>query len=127
MKEHFELRERVIGQHVSGKSGTQIAKELNIKRRFVYHVIEDYRNGKTTFCPKLKGDEPEKWIDRFEHKSYCIFVPVENIEEVENQMIADITVESQNHSFVAGDGFLSSNSGIKEVRVKMKVLASLFP
>jgi hypothetical protein len=31
------------------------------------------------------------------------------IEEIENRMISDITVESDNHSFIAGNNFLSSN------------------
>lgn len=41
-----------------------------------------------------------------------IFVTVESIEELPTQLIADITVESENHSFIAGDGFLSSNSSM---------------
>ena len=45
-------------------------------------------------------------------KSYCIFVPVKKIEEVENRLISDITVKSTNHSFIAGDGFMSSNSSM---------------
>jgi hypothetical protein len=38
-----------------------------------------------------------------------LFVPVKSIEEVSNRLISDITVESDNHSFIAGDNFLSSN------------------
>jgi DNA-directed RNA polymerase beta subunit len=43
----------------------------------------------------------------------CIFVPIESITEVSNRLISDITVESDNHSFIAGkDNFLSSNSAM---------------
>ena len=38
-----------------------------------------------------------------------MFIPVESIVEVENRLISDITVESDNHSFIAGNNFLSSN------------------
>jgi DNA-directed RNA polymerase II subunit RPB2 len=38
-----------------------------------------------------------------------LFVPIKTIEVVENRPISDITVESDNHSFIAGDNFLSSN------------------
>ena len=41
-----------------------------------------------------------------------VFVSIESITEIPNQLIADITVESENHSFIAGDGFLSSNSSM---------------
>ena len=34
---------------------------------------------------------------------------VESITEVDNRLISDITVESENHSFIAGNNFLSSN------------------
>lgn len=37
------------------------------------------------------------------------FYKIENIIEVENQLVCDITVESENHSFFTGNGFLSSN------------------
>jgi DNA-directed RNA polymerase beta subunit len=38
-----------------------------------------------------------------------MFIPIESIVEVENRAISDITVESDNHSFIAGNNFLSSN------------------
>jgi DNA-directed RNA polymerase beta subunit len=42
-------------------------------------------------------------------ESHVTFVPVQSITEVETCMISDITVESDNHSFIAGDNFMSSN------------------
>ncbi len=41
-----------------------------------------------------------------------VFMPVETVVEVDNCMIADITVESDNHSFVGGDGFAVHNSAM---------------
>ena len=39
----------------------------------------------------------------------AVFEMVESITEVDNRLISDITVESENHSFIAGNNFLSSN------------------
>ena len=44
-----------------------------------------------------------------ETKGECLFIPIESIIKVENRLISDITVESDNHSFIAGNNFLSSN------------------
>ena len=52
----------------------------------------------------------DAWVNA--HLMYCknaMFIKIESIEEVENRLISDITVESENHSFIAGDNFLSSN------------------
>ena len=46
-----------------------------------------------------------KYVLENHYKFHNIF----NIIEVENQLVCDITVESENHSFIAGNGFLSSN------------------
>ena len=57
----------------------------------------------------LKEHNIEKWFDTIETKGGCIFVPIDSIVEVENREISDITVESVNHSFIAGNNFLSHN------------------
>jgi len=41
--------------------------------------------------------------------SKSIFVPISNIKKVEDQMVSDIEVESENHSFITSNGILSSN------------------
>ena len=38
-----------------------------------------------------------------------MFIQIESIVEIENRLVSDITVESENHSFIAGNNFLSSN------------------
>lgn len=42
-------------------------------------------------------------------ENHILFEQIESIVETENCMISDITVESDNHSFIAGNQFLSSN------------------
>jgi DNA-directed RNA polymerase beta subunit len=52
----------------------------------------------------------DAWVNA--NLRYCknaMFIKIESIKEVENRLISDITVESENHSFIAGDNFLSSN------------------
>jgi DNA-directed RNA polymerase beta subunit len=39
----------------------------------------------------------------------CVFVPIESIVKVPDGLVSDIEVESDNHSFIAGDNFMSSN------------------
>ena len=52
----------------------------------------------------------EEWNqDIIQKQSNCIFVPIHSIVPVSNRLISDIEVASENHSFIAGDGFASSN------------------
>ena len=48
-------------------------------------------------------------INEIVQKNNVLFITVASITEVENRLISDITVESDNHSFIAGNNFLSSN------------------
>lgn len=41
-----------------------------------------------------------------------VFVPIESVEEVPNCLIADITVASDHHAFIGGDGFAVHNSAM---------------
>ena len=45
-------------------------------------------------------------------KGYAIFTPIAEITEIPNAMISDITVESDNHSFITSHGIMSSNSSM---------------
>lgn len=45
-------------------------------------------------------------------RNTSLFVPIESIKRMPNTMISDITVAHENHSFIAGDNFLSSNSSM---------------
>ena len=95
--------------HDEGKTRAEIATELKLKANYVADAIRSYKNGRSICTPNLKDDNIENWIETVEIKEDCIFVPVDTIVETENCMISDITVESDNHSFIAGNQFLSSN------------------
>jgi DNA-directed RNA polymerase beta subunit len=49
-------------------------------------------------------------VKNITHKALCLFVPIKSIEEAPNCLISDITTESPNHSFIAGDNFMVHNS-----------------
>jgi DNA-directed RNA polymerase beta subunit len=52
------------------------------------------------------------WSENVHIQSTSLFVPIEGKMMVPRCMISDITVAHKNHSFIAGDGFLSSNSAM---------------
>jgi len=52
----------------------------------------------------------DNWMNEIvEEKNNCIFVPLESITPEPDGLVSDIEVESDNHSFIAGSNFLSSN------------------
>ena len=54
----------------------------------------------------------EEWIRLIEFKGNLMFIPFSHSLKMRNIMISDITVESDNHSFIGGDGFAVSNSAM---------------
>jgi len=53
-----------------------------------------------------------EWNDVVELKGNLMFVPYSKVIQMRNIMISDITVDSDNHSFIGGDGFAVSNSAM---------------
>lgn len=54
-----------------------------------------------------------EWLARVETRNQSLFVPIKSVEEVENCLIADITVDNdENQSFVAADNFMVHNSAM---------------
>jgi DNA-directed RNA polymerase beta subunit len=98
-----------------GKSTREIANETKINIDRVRDHIRSYKDGREISTPNL-GDNNyiDIWINQIEEKGCTIFVPVDSIEEVPNCMIADITVASDNHSFIAGDSFQVHNSSMSK-------------
>jgi len=54
----------------------------------------------------------QEWNDLIELKGNLMFVPYSKVIQMRNIMISDITVDSDNHSFIGGDGFAVSNSAM---------------
>lgn len=53
-----------------------------------------------------------EWDHEVEVKGDILFVPLLKTENIRNCMVSDITVESDYHSFIGGDGFAVSNSAM---------------
>jgi len=106
---HKKIIEKVRKLIDEEKSNTYISNELNIKVSRVSDIRRSYNNGRKISMYKLKNDTIENWLKEIKVINNMLFMPVICIEEVENRLISDITVESENHSFIAGNNFLSSN------------------
>jgi DNA-directed RNA polymerase beta subunit len=59
-----------------------------------------------TYAVQFSYDE---WLLQTVVCNNMLFVPIKSIVLVSNDLVSDITVESENHSFIAGNNFLSSN------------------
>ena len=108
-KKHIEFIEKIRNLYLLGKTNTYISNELNLETSYVSDVIRSYKNNRKISMRNLGKDTIEKWLENTILINGMLFIPIEKIEEVSNRQISDITVESENHSFIAGNNFLSSN------------------
>ena len=56
----------------------------------------------------------EKWLKNIVPKNNTIFVKIQSITREPDGLISCIETESENHSFIAGNGFLSSNCAMSK-------------
>ena len=110
IEKHKTIIETVRNYHDKKMTNTSIANEMGLKVSYVSDVIRSYKNSRKISCPNLKENNIDNWLEeKIKTKENMIFVPLESIIEVDNCEISDITVGSENHSFIAGNNFLSSN------------------
>ena len=74
----------------------------------IIEYIRYIKINKLKYCSK--EDNITNWYDKIKHQGLSMFIPIKSITEVENCLISDITTESENHSFIAADGFMIHNS-----------------
>ena len=109
-EEHKKVIEAIRDLADENNSTTTIANKLNIKVSYVSDTIRSYKQNRKISMRNLGVDNIETWSTEVTTLfNDMLFVPIKSIEVVENRPISDITVESENHSFIAGDNFLSSN------------------
>lgn len=75
------------------------------------NLSEEYHR----YCHFNKGANDisfEMWKSKIECRNGAMFIPIKYKEIVSNRLIADITTESENHSFIAGDSFCVHNSSM---------------
>jgi DNA-directed RNA polymerase beta subunit len=89
-----------------------IADKYGISRANLSDIIRSKNDNRKISCGNIENDKTIEYIyklyDKVEDK---LFSPIESIQPCENNKIADITTESENHSFIA-NGFCVHNSAM---------------
>ena len=108
-EEHKKNIENIRMLYNQNKTNTSIANELNIKVSYVSDVIRSYKNNRKISMRHIGKDNIESWMEEINVINNMVFMPIKSIELVDKSVVSDITVESDDHSFIAGNNFLSSN------------------
>lgn len=111
ISERTTLRKTISGIHDQGMTHSQLAKKFNVTVAQSQHFCKSYKAGKVTNLP-TNSIRLEDWIKCVQVKGECIYVPIKSIKQIDDCMVYDFTTESDNHSFVAGDGFVTHNCGM---------------
>ena len=106
---HKKNIELIRSLHNENRTNSSIANELNVKVSYIADVIRSYKSNRNISMRNLGKNTIEHWEKETVLFNNMLFIPIESIELVSNRLISDITVESANHSFIAGNNFLSSN------------------
>ena len=93
------------------KSYDSIRRELpDISFELFSSIKRSYLLGRDIGSPRgAAGEGPEAWSKSVKIQGQTLFIPIESIQPHTNVRISDLTVESENHSFVAGDNFAVHN------------------
>ena len=89
-----------------------ISNIVNISSNKINDIIRSYKNNREICCPNLKEDNIENFINRCKIKNGSIFIPLISMNKINMKLIADITTESDNHSFILNTGILTHNSAM---------------
>ena len=92
----------------------------NTKNIHSFKVIEYLKTKKNNKQNKYCGNI-EEWMKDIQVVNNLAFIPIESITRQEDCMISDIEVEHDNHSFIAGDNFASSNCAMGKQAMGMYV------
>jgi DNA-directed RNA polymerase beta subunit len=108
----FEVSKTTVVNHFIQESTHPVYKiTTTIGREII--ATEDHRFSTNAGWKTVKElmDDTTLEVGVFNiHAKWCMtFVPIQSIVPVSNRLVSDIEVASNNHSFIAGDGFASSN------------------
>ena len=92
-----------------GKTNSCISNELGVKVSNIADIRRSYKNNRQIGMSNLGNNTIEQWFNTVQVINGMIFMPTVSIAQIETRLVSDITVESENHSFIAGNNFLSSN------------------
>ena len=123
-EKHVELIEKIRDMIDHQHSNSFIANELNMRVSDVSDIRRSYNDGREISMHNLKNNTIENWLKDIKIVNNMVFMPVVSVEQVENRLVSDITVDSDDHSFIAGNNFLSSNCA--QAKQAMGVYATNF-
>jgi len=107
----------------AGKSVKGVAEEMGLGLEYVRGILRSAAAGREITSPFMKHSlSIDKWIKNTRIVGESLFVPISAIEPHVNVRIADITVESENHSFIAGDNFGVHNCAMGKQAMGMYAL-----
>ena len=107
--ETFKTSHTKVVNHYVRETEKKIYKLKTISGREII-ATEDHKFMTTSgWCEVQNMEINETMIGTMDDIKNPKFEIVASIEEVENRLISDITVESEDHSFIAGNNFMSSN------------------
>jgi DNA-directed RNA polymerase beta subunit len=107
--ETFKTSHTKVVNHYVRETEKKIYKLKTISGREII-ATEDHKFMTTSgWCEVQNMEINETMIGTMDDINNPKFEMVASIEEVENRLISDITVESEDHSFIAGNNFMSSN------------------
>lgn len=107
----FEVSKTTVVNHFIQENTQPVYKITTISGREII-ATEDHRFSTNAGWKTVKEmmEDPELLVGVFDVGTlHVTFVPIHSIVQVSNRLISDIEVASENHSFIAGDGFASSN------------------
>ena len=109
----FEVSKTRVVNHFIQENTHPVYKITTISGREII-ATEDHKFSTNAGWKTVKElmDDRELRVGVFDLTFYnwdLTFAPIHSIVPVSNRMVSDIEVESENHSFIAGDGFASSN------------------
>jgi DNA-directed RNA polymerase beta subunit len=107
----FEVTKTCVVNHFIQENTQPVYKITTISGREII-ATEDHRFSTNAGWKTVKEmmENPELRIGVFNNDTlHVTFVDVHSIIPVSNRLVSDIEVASENHSFIAGDGFASSN------------------
>ena len=115
---------KVVNQFVR-HNDNPVYKIVTISGREII-ATEDHRfstnNGWKTVKEMIENPDLKVGVFDVNSNEWCInFVCIKSITPVSNRLVSDIEVESDNHSFIAGDGFASSNCAMGKQAMGMYV------
>jgi DNA-directed RNA polymerase beta subunit/intein/homing endonuclease len=112
-------KERVHIQLLSrNMTTTSIANVVKKTTSQVSDILRSIRNNRPSILPNGYISYIE-WVKNISVEENIIFVPIEKCIEKRNGFICDISVDSKNHSFIAGDSFCVHNSSMGKQAIGM--------